>query len=711
MTRFTMNLFFTVVLLLPVLPDFAAGQSGGNQSATLQELPGYRNYRKISAARRKLSAAGRVSRIKWSADGKSVGYSVDGEKRQWSLIDGTVGEYNQEDYKPVEAQRERRRSLVARARQRRVEPSPDERWQAVYRNNNLFIESVETKPGKEEKLTVIQVTDNGNERLRYGTCCWVYGEELDQQDAMWWSPDGAKLVFYEVDESGMKDYYLTEKNADVYTELHKVRYPKAGFSNPKVRLWVYDVATQEKSELPIEGEPTQYLFNIRFVPKSQKLLVSRTNRHQNVLDILMIDLASGVVTTVVTEQQPAWQKNRPLMRFLEDGNRFVWETERNGYKHFELRNIQGERLNPLSEVAEYPCESVVQIDESAGWFYYTAYSDKNPYHLQLHRSRLDGSQHERLTLSPLNHSGFSISPDHEWVVCVRESVDTPAASVIYQAGGDGEGLLAQGSRQSANDLGLTAPELFSFPADDGTEIYGILYKPAHFDPTKRYPLLIDVYGGPSSRAISSQYRPGNPVCEFGYLVAKIGNRGTASRGKSFETAGYQGLGGVDILDQADGVRFLAKRPYVDGERVGIFGHSYGGYMSALGILKYPDVFHVAVAGAPVTDWRQYDTIYTERYMRTPDENPEGYQMGSCMYYGDQLKGRLLLVHGLIDDNVHPANTWELAKKLQEENKRFDLMIYPGFKHGIGSTYNALRWEYFDEHLKPEPVLAKPVRNK
>jgi len=706
MTRSTMTLFL-IVLLPSGLPDTAAGQSGAAPSPTFQELPGYANYRKISAARRKLSAAGRASRIKWSADGKSVGYSVDGEKRQLSLVDGTVGEYSQVDHKPVIAQPKRRRSLVARARQRTVEPSPDNRWQAVYRDNNLFIESVETKSGDEEKLAVIQVTDNGNERLRYGTCCWVYGEELDQQDAMWWSPDGTKLVFYEVDEAGMKDYYLTEKNADVYTELHTVRYPKAGYDNPKVRLWVYDVASQEKSVLPIEGEPTQYLFNIRFVPDSHKLLVSRTNRHQNVLDILMVDLNGGDVTTVVTEKQPAWQKNRPVMQFLKDGERFVWETERNGYKHFELRNLKGERINPLSKVANYPCASIVQLDEEAGWFYYTAFSASNPYHLQLHRVGLDGCHHQRLTCSPLHHGSFQISPDHRWVVCVRESVDTPPATVVYSEQGKEFSVLAEGNHEAAEKLGLSPPELFHFQADDGTEIYGTLYKPAHFDPSRRYPLLVDVYGGPSSGAVSSQYRPGNPVCELGYLVAKIGNRGTGSRGKAFETAGYQGLGGVDILDQANGVRFLSERPYVDRERVGIFGHSYGGYMSALGVLKHPDVFHVAVAGAPVTDWKQYDTIYTERYMRTPEENPEGYKNGSCLTYADQLQGKLLLVHGLIDDNVHPSNTWELAKKLQDEKKRFDLMIYPGFKHGIGSTYNDLRWEYFHKHLQPRVSQPNP----
>ena len=233
---------------------------------------------------------------------------------------------------------------------------------------------------------------------------------------------------------------------------------------------------------------------------------------------------------------------------------------------------------------------------------------------------------------------------------------------------------------------------------------GILHKPAHFDPNRKYPLVINVYGGPSSRGISNTYQPADPYCEFGFLIATIANRGTTDRGKAFEDATYLKLGTVDIKDQVDGVKFLCQRPYVDATRVGIFGHSYGGYMSALAVVRYPDVFHVAVAGAPVTDWRNYDTIYTERYMRTPQENPDGYRDGSCLTYAKNLQGNLLLMHGLVDDNVHPSNTWQMVDAFQRENLRFDLMVFPRSKHGLGDGSGSLQWEYLHEQLRPEPLV-------
>jgi dipeptidyl-peptidase-4 len=495
---------------------------------------------------------------------------------------------------------------------------------------------------------------------------------------------------------------LTTGNTNAYTELNTVRYPKAGDGNPKVALLVYDLESKETKRLPIEGDPEQYLYRIRFAPSGKELIVNRTNRRQNALDVLAVDVETGAVRTVVREVQETFQNNAPTMQFLTDGKRFVWETERNGFKHFELRDFNGELINPLSKAGNYPCEDIVLIDEKAGYFYYTAYSDENPYNQQLHRVKLDGSGHRQLTSKPLNHTGFHISPRHNFFVAESQAVDTPPAFALYNADGQELAVLASGDWSEALKAGFSKPELFHFTADDGaTEIYGILYKPANFDEKKKYPLLVDVYGGPQSRGVTNRFQPVSPPTELGFVVVSIGNRGTIGRGKAFEVATYKKLGGPDIQDQADGVKFIRQRPYVDGNRVGIFGHSYGGYMSALAVLKYPDVFHVAVAGAPVTDWRNYDTIYTERYMQTPQENSEGYQNGSCLNYVDNFKGKLLLVHGLIDDNVHPANTWQLSEKLHAADKRFDMMIYPNFKHGVGSTYNALRWEYFIEHLQPE----------
>jgi dipeptidyl-peptidase-4 len=683
---------------LILLPGHLVAQSALGPEPVLTDLPGYANSTKIRNARRELSGGGRVTGVTWSADGKSVAFKKEGEKLQLDLSSYQIGPaVDTPAYQAPEAERSPRRGGVGRALQRSVEVSPDEKWKAICRNNNVVVEA-----NGENQAEPIQVTTDGNDRLRYGTGCWVYGEELFQDEAMWWSPDSRLLVFYEMDEQHMKDYYLTLNNTSAYTKIQDVRYPKAGDDNPKVALLVFDLESRQTKRLEIEGEPMQYLFNIRFTPAGDELLVSRTNRLQNKLDVLAVNPRTGSVRTVVSETQETWQENKPLMQFLEDNQRFVWETEKNGYKHYELRHLNGQLINPLSKAENYPCTGIVQVDEKSGWFYYTAFSAENPYNVQLHRVKLDGSQHKRLTSSPLSHSGFEIAPDHTHVIAVRQQLDVPPSTVVYNTNGEEVAVLNTGDTTGAEEFGLSPPELFSFTSTDGTtEIFGTLHKPAHFDPDKKYPLVIDVYGGPQSSAFRNTYQAANPMCELGFVIAKIGNRGTQDRGKAFESANYRNLGGIDMQDQADGVRYLAQRPYIDGNRVGIYGHSYGGYMSALGILKYPDVFQVAVAGAPVTDWKNYDTIYTERYMQTPKENPSGYNDGSCMTFAKNLRGHLLLVHGLIDDNVHPANTWQLVKALQDADKRFDMMIYPGFKHGIGSTYQSLIWEYLVKHLQPE----------
>ena len=722
-------------LILPLFALWFIFASAIIAQDNLSRLPGYENYQRISSVARQLGSEGRVSNVDWSDDGATMTYQRQGD---WYKV--TFSDFAIEKIERPEARKQRRGGpgasrrppaggqRVGRAEQATRVASPDGKWVAIYKDYNVVIESVvppkesggeaktdadgaaeekkeaatETKP--DAKPETIPVTASGSEFFRFGTGCWVYGEELFQSSAMWWSPDSRRLAFYEIDERHMQDYYLTTNNVELYTTIQDVRYPKAGMDNPYAGLLIYDLDTKLTTRINVGGDRLQYVFDVRFTPDGSELLFSRTNRHQDILEIMAADPVTGESRLVVSEQQPTWQNNKPLLQFLADGKRFIWETERNGWKHFELRHLDGRLLNPLSHVAEYPAESVVRVDEGAGLFYYTAYSSNNPLNAQFHRVRLDGTEYVQLTGKPLHHSSFNIAPNHKWFVASYEAVDVPPTTALFNDKGEEVAVLGQATWEKAEELGLSRPELFTFKADDGkTDLQGILHKPAHFDPNRKYPLVISVYGGPSSRGISNRYDPADAYCEFGFLVATIANRGTTGRGKAFETATYLKLGIVDIKDQADGVKLLCQRPYVDASRVGIFGHSYGGYMSALAVLKYPDVFHVGVAGAPVTDWKNYDTIYTERYMRTPVENPEGYHDGSCLTYADNLKGNLLIMHGLIDDNVHPSNTWQLADLLQQKDRRFDMMIYPHSKHGLGRGSTTIRWEYLHEHLRPEPL--------
>jgi dipeptidyl-peptidase-4 len=703
----------------------------------LATLPGYANVERIRDGMQKLGADGRVSQVKWSDDGAAMTYRRQDKPFRINLTDFSVAAMEQpEDPQATDdrgggpRRQPAAREHTGRAQQSTWVRSPNGQWIARCRDYNVVLEKV-TEPqegdgnseqkaeqaandqasaGADAKKTnqpeIIPVTTSGNQSFRYGTACWVYGEELFQDSAMWWSPDSRLLAFYEIDERHMQDYYLTIDNVETFTKLQVERYPKAGMPNPYVGLLIYNLESKQTVRVDVGGDRLQYVYEVRFTPDGKELLFSRTNRRQDTLEIMAADPATGRSRLVVAESQATWQNNKPLMRFLRDGQRFIWETERTGWKHFELRHLNGSLVNPLTEVALYPVESLVSVDEEAGWLYYAAYSGNNPLDAHLHRVRLDGTRHVRLTSKPLHHASFHIAPSHKWFVATYEAVDVPPTTALFNDRGEEVAVLATSDVTKSQELGLAAPELFTFKADDATtDLQGILHKPAHFDPSRKYPLVISVYGGPSSRGISDRYQPADPYCAFGFLIATIANRGTTDRGKAFETATYLKLGTVDIKDQVDGVKFLRQRPYVDATRVGIFGHSYGGYMSTMAVVRYPDVFHVAVAGAPVTDWRNYDTIYTERYMRTPQENPDGYRDGSCLTYAKNLQGRLLLMHGLADDNVHPSNTWQMVDAFQRENLRFDLMVFPRSKHGLGAGSGSLQWEYLHEHLRPEPIAV------
>lgn len=667
----------------------------------LEELPGWERVRELAERGDRLVSGGRIANVQWSEDGASLTFERAGKAMRFDLIQRTLAEM------PADANDEQSRAggratggrvagsgRVPRGQQAERERSPDEKRVAVCRDFNVVIEPVD---GGE----TIVVTHDGNRKHRFGKASWVYGEELDQTSAMWWSPDSSRLAFYEFDEAEVPDYHLVRGWNELRTTPMVEGYPKPGDPNPVAKLMIYELATHKTIAVDVGEEREQYVFNVRFTQDGNELLFSRTNRRQDRLEVLAADVTTGKTRTVVTETQATYQENRPLMRFLEDGKRFIWETERSGFKHYELRHLDRSAMATLTSGA-YPVDRIVQVDEKSGVLYYTAFSAICPLHGQFHRVNLDGSEPQRLTNEELHHE-VQLSPDGKWFITTIEDVQTPPMTLLYETGVGRIATLAESDRLEFEDRGLTPPEMFSFKADDGvTDLYGVLYKPADFSPTKKYPLLVDVYGGPESQAVRSRYRAAYEWCELGFLVMKVDNRGTRGRGKAFEAAAYMKLGDVDMKDQADAVRYLATRPYVDASRVGIFGHSYGGYMAALAVLKFPDVFHVAVAGAPVTDWRLYDSIYTERFMRLPKENEVGYDAGSCIKLAPQLKGRLLIMHGMVDDNVHPSNAFQLIEALHAARKRVDMVMFPRDAHGLGPMSRNRRWEYLYQHLIDAP---------
>ena len=670
----------------------------------LPSMPGYANY---EAAGRKFSDYFRIARAgavntQWAEDGKSLYYAKDGKRFKFDLATRKSTETTEEAPRRPNVN-VRMRPGVERGRQASAALSPDGKVKAIYKDNNLFL----AKPDDTASQPI--TTDGSREkRIKNGTGSWVYGEELDQVTAFWWSPDSTKLAYFRFDESQVKDYFLVTRSLPVQSELDVEPYPKAGSPNPIVDVFVYDLNTKKTARLDVRsGKPFEnetvgyYVYDVRWSPDGKELLFNRTTRLHNVMELAAANPTTGVCRVVFHEEwKPSWVENHPQMRFLSDNQRFILFSERTGYKNLYLHDLSGKQLGVITK-HPFEVESIVEVDEKNNCLYYTAHDGDNPLKLQLHRVTLDGTNDTRLTDPAYTHR-VSVSPDGAFFSDTYETHNKPAATRLLDKDGKVIALLSEPPALAGD---FPAGELISFKAADGkTDLYGILHKPSDFDPKKKYPLLVSVYGGPESDGVSENFALPTRMTELGFLVVTFDNRGIKGRGKAFMDALYGKCGIVEMDDQAEGVKFLRQRPYVDGSHVGIFGTSYGGYSSAMCLLRHPDVFQAACAMSSVTDWRNYDTIYTERYMGLPQENKSGYDAGSAMTYANNLKGRLMLFYGTADNNVHPANTHQLIAALQRAGKSFDLQIAPDQGH-MGLNQNRMM-EFFIENL----VLKSPASN-
>jgi dipeptidyl-peptidase-4 len=662
----------------------------------------------ITAAQgqRTLSAMpGVVNNVKWNED--SVDYSSAGKRYRFDFSTSQKSEIDaQESSKggsKAVSPRSRRRltdqgastgkylGRPLRGRQYTEVESPDGKWRAKYRDWNLVLENLKTKE-------LVNVTTDGDEDVHFGTASWVYGEELGQKKAMWWTPDSSKIIYYKFDDTLVEKFFLLRGWSKINTSLYPEYYAKAGAKNPISELFVYDLKSKKTIRIDIGGSGDEYIYGLRMSPLGDRVLLNWTDRLQQHLKVVTVDLESGECKAIIEERQKTWQENSPAMRFLKDKKRFLWPTDKTGFTHYEVRDLEGNVFQTVTQ-GDFQINSLEVFEDENLVSFVANSSIVNPYYMQYHLVALDGKQQRRVTTLDYHHSNFQLSPDRKWLIAQYEAVNRPPSTAIYRTDGKFVANLAEQSPAEAANLA----EMFKFRSDDDQfDIYGILYKPNDFDPTKKYPVINALYGGPGSREISARYvsRP-RSECDQGYLVVKVNNRGTGGRGKSFLGAAYLKLGDVDIQDHADAIRMLRKRPYVDGDRVGIVGHSYGGFMAAMGIFKHPDVYTAAVDRAGPTDWRNYDTIYTERYMSTPQLNPEGYKMGAAMTHVKNLKGKILIMHGMVDDNVHPNNAFQLIDALDRAGLTYESRFWPNGGHGLGRGVDVTQREFFRRTLQPE----------
>lgn len=670
----------------------------------LKTMPGYVQYQKM---RNEIPGAVKMGalQVRWLDGGKAFEYQRDGKFYRYDVTSRQAVEAaTSAAAGPADnGFRGRRGQGVERGRQVAFANSPDGKLKAFHKDRNLWISDTN---GANE----FAVTTDGNEKTRtkYGIASWVYGEELNQNSAMWWSPDSKKVAFYHFDESKVPDYFLQLGQTKLQSVMDIEAYPKAGVDNPVADLLVYDVTTKQTVKLDVRmGKPFEnavvghYVYNVRWSPDGTELLCNRTNRRQNVMEFSACNPTTGKCRVIVREEWlPSWTDNSPEMTFLKDNKRFIWESERNGYKNFYLYDLSGKLLAPLTNHS-FEVANIVRVDEEAGVLYYMARSGDNHMKLQLHRVGLDGKGDKRLTDPAFNHA-VNIAPDGKHFVDVAQTHNTPPFTRLVDADGKVVQELAKSDTSKFEQLKLQRVELIKYKAADGqTELHGLLHKPSNFDPNKKYPLLVSVYGGPATNGAREAFTLPNALTEYGFLVATLDSRSAAGRGKKFLDAIYEKLGIVEIDDQAAGVKSLWDRPYLDKNRVGIFGTSYGGYASAMCLLRHPDVFQAASASSAVTAWNHYDTIYTERYMWIPQENKAGYDAGNAMKYADKLQGRLMIYYGTADNNVHPNNSMQLIQALQNAGKSFEVQVGPDQGH---SGIRADRMmEFFIENLVVNPV--------
>lgn len=562
--------------------------------------------------------------------------------------------------------------------------SPDGSKVGFVRGNNIFIKDLTS--GKETQVT----TDGNQNNIINGATDWVHEEEFAFSVAYFWSPDSKKIAYYKFDESKVKEFSFDEFNNKLYPTQYRFKYPKAGEDNSIVTIHVYDLASASAKLMDIGKETDQYISRVKWTKDANIVSLVRMNRHQNKLDIMFANATTGKTKIIYSETTDTYidihQSEGDYVYFTDDKKSFIIMNEKDGFNHLYLYDISGKLVNQITK-GNWDVVNFKGIDEKTKTIFYTA-SETTATEKDIYSIQTNGSGKKKISIEKGTHAP-EFSNGMKNYINTFSSANAPNSIAVYNAKGKQIRILENNEAltKKMQEFNLSQKELFMFKTTEGIELNAWMIKPQNFDPAKKYPVFLIFYGGPGRNMVNNSFDGGGyfwhqMLAQKGYIVMCVDNRGTAYRGEAFKKCTYKQLGKLEVADQIETAKYLGTLPYVDKTRIGTFGWSFGGYLSSLCITKGADYFKTAIAVAPVTNWRYYDNIYTERFMSLPQENANGYDDNSPINYVNKLKGKYLLIHGSGDDNVHYQNSMEMITALVNANKQFDLFIYPDKNHGI-----------------------------
>ena len=559
--------------------------------------------------------------------------------------------------------------------------SPDGEKVAFVFNNNLYYKNL-----KNNNITQI-TTDGFKNKIINGMCDWVYEEEFGFTRAFYWSPDSKKIAFIRFDESLVPEYSMHLYTDSLYPVNVTFKYPKVGEKNADVSTLVYDISQGKSYKTDLADMKDMYIPRVKWTNDPEKLCIFKLNRHQNELKLYIWDTKKKSASTLIEEKNKYYIDITDDLTFMKDGKHFVWSSEKDGYNQLFLHTMDGKQVTKLTQ-GNFDVSAFYGVDEKNKKVYFQA-SEKSPMQKHVFSVDMDGKNQTNLTPTLAGTNKASFSPTFEYFSNTFSTINTAPTYTVHEKYGKKvrtiEDNILYGKIQE--EYGVAPIEFFTFTTSENVKLNGWMLKPANFTATRKYPVFMTQYSGPGSQSVTDSWRGAEywwnqMLAQAGYIVVCVDGRGTGGRGEEFKKMTYLQLGHYETLDQIETAKYLGSQPYVDKTRIGIFGWSYGGYMSSLCILKGNDVFKAAIAVAPVTNWKWYDSVYTERYMRTTTENENGYENNSPVYFADRLKGNYLLIHGMADDNVHFQNSVEMANALIKANKQFDTYYYPNRNHGI-----------------------------